>query len=308
MSSPTVDITGLALAGAANGGERVLARDESRYASGSHKEPSAHAVVAAAAAKGHDHVVVTSCGNYGRAMAVAARAAGLRCTVLLPAVGNDGGTGARRLGATTILFDGTYEEAHDETPQFAARLGAVDGNVDGPFAAAVLDGGGDVVAELHAELGTPPATFWVPVGNGTTLTAIGSRAAALGWPTVLHGVSCAGANPIATSWPGEYTPLAPEELVTTEVNLPLASWHSLHGPEAIATLRRTGGRAHGVSDDQMVAAARALALHQLHPTPGGAIALAGLLAHAASEPLGPGTHVVLVGGRDILDHSQEDNP
>lgn len=302
MARPTVDVTGLVTSA---GDIRVLIRDESRYTSGSHKEPSAHAVVAAAATGGYDHLVVTSCGNYGRAMAVAARDAGLRCTVLLPAVGNDGGTGARHLGATTVLFDGTYEEAHDHTPRLAAQLGAADGNVDGPFAAAVLAGSGAVVDEVHVELGTPPATFWVPVGNGTTLTAIGGRAAALDWPTVLHGVSCAGANPIATSWPGEYTPLPPEQLVTTNVNLPLASWHSLHGPEAMATMRRTGGRAHGVTDNQMIAAARALVDYRLHPTAAGAIALAGLLAHCACEALGPGTHVVLVGGRDILDESQE---
>lgn len=301
MSSPPVAAAATVDVSALFPGARVLARDESRYASGSHKQPSAHAVVAAALALGHDHVVVTSCGNYGRAMAVAARAAGLTCTVLLPAIGNDGGTGARVLGATTVVVDGTYEEAHEETTRFAARLGAVDGNVDGPFARAVLDGGGDVVDKLQRELGEPPATFWVPVGNGTTLTAIGRRAAVLGWPTILHGVSCAGANPVTTSWPGEYTPLTPEDLVTTSINLPLASWHSLHGPEAMAVLRQTGGEAHGVDDEAMVAAAAALAVHHLKPTPGGAVALAGLLAQAAREPLGPGNHVVLIGGRDILD-------
>ncbi|GIG87883.1 pyridoxal-phosphate dependent enzyme [Plantactinospora endophytica] len=305
MSSPrtsaaTVDISAL-LPGA-----RVLARDESRYASGSHKQPSAQAVAAHARALGYDHVVITSCGNYGRAMAVAARASGLECTVLMPSVGNDGGADIRRLGARTVIVEGTYEEVHDQTPRYAARLGAADGNVDGPFAAAVLSGAGDVVEALHHELDRPPATLWVPVGNGTTLAGIGRRARALGWPTVLHGVTCLDNNPVGTSWPGEYTPLIPHRLVTTAVNMPLASWHSLHGPEAMAVLREVGGQVHGVDDDAMVKAATVLADHHLYPTPGGAVALAGLLAHAAREPLGPGSHVVLLGGREAHDELQED--
>ncbi|GAA3776605.1 threonine synthase [Plantactinospora mayteni] len=300
VPAATVDVSALVP------GARVLVRDESRYVSGSHKQPSAHAVVARARALGYDHVVITSCGNYGRAMAVAARAGGLHCTVLMPSVGNDGGAGIRRLGAKTVLVDGTYEEVHDETPRYAARLGAADGNVDGPFAEAVLAGAGDVVEELDRELAAPPATLWVPVGNGTTLAGIGRRVQALGWPTVLHGVSCLGHNPVVTSWPGEYTPLTPERLVTTTVNMPLASWHSLHGPAAMAVLRETGGQAHGVDDDAMVKAAAILGDHDLRPTPGGAVAFAGLLAHAAGKPLGPGSHVVLLGGREAHDDLQED--
>ncbi|MGW4464800.1 pyridoxal-phosphate dependent enzyme [Micromonospora sp. NPDC004704] len=299
-TTATVDVSALVP------GARVLVRDESRYLSGSHKEPSAYAVVRHARALGYDHVVITSCGNYGRAMAVAAGAGGIRCTVLMPSVGNDGGAGIRRLGARTIVVDGTYEEVHDRTTEYAEELNAADGNVDGPFAAAVLAGAGDVVDALHRELDEPPATLWLPVGNGTTLTGIGRRAQALGWLAALHGVSCLGNNPIATSWPGDYAPITPERLVTTTVNMPLASWHSLHGREAMALVRDTDGEVHGVDDDAMVKAAAVLGDADLHPTPGGAVAFAGLLAYAARERLGPGNHVVLLGAREVDDHLQED--
>ncbi|MFI7617263.1 pyridoxal-phosphate dependent enzyme [Nonomuraea terrae] len=278
-------------------GARVLIKDETRYASGSHKEPAARAVVARAAADGYRHVVVATCGNYGRAMAMACRAAGMTCTIVLPEGWSDGGAWMRAAGAHVHLVPGSYEDAVDESRRVAAEEGAVDGNVDGPYADAVFEGHGVVVPALREALGEPPAALWVPVGNGTTTIAVHRRMRALGWSSVINGVCSAGNNPVVTSWPGEYRMLPPDAVTASDHNQPLVNWHALQGAEAMAAIADTGGAVFGVHDEQLIEARAALTPYGASPTAAGAAALAGLLARArAAGPLS-GTHVVLLSGR-----------
>ncbi|MDX2701276.1 pyridoxal-phosphate dependent enzyme [Streptomyces sp. PA03-6a] len=277
-------------------GTRVLIKDETRYASGSHKEPAARAVVERAAADGHHRIVIATCGNYGRAMAMACAAAGMACTVVLPEGWSDGGAFMRAAGADVHPVPGTYEDAVDASRRLALLDGSVDGNVDGPYVDAVLTGHGVVAHALHRELGEPPAALWIPVGNGTTIIAVHRQLRALGWSVPVHGVGSAANNPVVTSWPGEYRTLPPEGVVTTDHNQPLVNWHALQGPEAMAAVADSGGAVHGVDDDQLRAAAALLADRGARPTAAGSVALAGLLGHARTAALA-GTHVVLLSGR-----------
>ncbi|WP_331769689.1 pyridoxal-phosphate dependent enzyme (plasmid) [Embleya sp. NBC_00888] len=275
---------------------RVFLKDETRYASGSHKEPAARAVVARAVAEGHDRIVVGSCGSYGRAMATACAAAGLRSTVVLPAEWGDGGAAAATAGADIRLVHGGYEDAVDESHRLAHTLGALDGNVDGPCKDAILEGHGHVVHALHRELGGAPAALWIPVGNGTTIVAAHRQARLLAWPLALHAVGSPGNNPIVTSWPGPYRTLASHDVVTTEHNEPLVNWHALHGPDALTAIADSGGAAHAADDDELLAAQALLGRHGLHPTAAGSAALAGLLSHAKTTAVS-GNHIVLLTGR-----------
>ncbi|MEU4097209.1 pyridoxal-phosphate dependent enzyme [Streptomyces sp. NPDC026673] len=277
-------------------GTRVLIKDETRYASGSHKEPAARAVVRRAAADGHHRVVIATCGNYGRAMAMACASAGMACTVVLPEGWSDGGAFMRAAGADVHLVPGSYEDAVDASRRLALADGSVDGNVDGPYVDAVLAGHGVVAQALHQELGEPPAALWIPVGNGTTIIAVHRRLGDLGWSVPIHGVGSAANNPVVTSWPGAYRTLPPEDVVTTDHNQPLVNWHALQGPEAMAAVADSGGAVHGVDDDELRAAAALLAERGAHPTAAGSVALAGLLRHARTTELA-GTHVVLLSGR-----------
>ncbi|MDX3855196.1 pyridoxal-phosphate dependent enzyme [Streptomyces sp. AK02-01A] len=289
--TPLIDVSGLVP------GARILVKDETRYASGSHKEPAARAVVARAVADGHRHVTIATCGNYGRAMATACHVAGVECTVVLPAGWSDGGESMRAAGAQVHLVPGAYEDAVDESRRLARDKGWVDGNVDGPYVDAVLEGHGVVVSALRAELAEEPAALWIPVGNGTTVIAVRRRLRDLGWHTVINGVGSAGNNPVLTSWPGAYRTLPPEAVSTTDHNQPLVNWHALQGEEAMEAIAETGGAVHGVDDLQLCAARAALAPYGAHPTAAGAVALAGLLARAQDGGLAPGTHVVLLSGR-----------
>ncbi|GAA5108057.1 pyridoxal-phosphate dependent enzyme [Nocardia iowensis] len=277
-------------------GTQVLIKDETRYASGSHKEPAARAVVARAVSDGYRRVVIATCGNYGRAMAMACAAAGMACTVVLPTGWSDGGAFMRAAGADVHLVSGSYEDAVDESRRLARTDGWIDGNVDGPYVDAVFDGHGVVVHALRAALGEPPAALWIPVGNGTTIIAVHRQLRAVGWSVPIHGVGSAANNPVVTSWPGAYRMLPPDGVVTTDHNQPLVNWHALQGPEAMAAVADTAGAVHGADDEELLAARDLLVRHGARPTASGAVALAGLLGHARETPL-TGTHVVLLSGR-----------
>ncbi|MFB6953794.1 pyridoxal-phosphate dependent enzyme [Streptomyces niveus] len=274
---------------------RVLLKDETRYASGSHKEPAARAVVARAIADGHDRIVVGSCGSYGRAMATACAAAGLRCTVVLPAEWSDGGAVAATAGADIRYVQGGYEDAVEESHRVARAEGALDGNVDGPCTETIFEGHGHVVRSLHDELGGAAATLWVPVGNGTTIVAAHRQLRSLGWPVALHAVGSPGNNPIVTSWPGPYRTLPSHAVVTTEHNEPLVNWHALHGPDALTAITDSGGAVHAATDDELLAAQALLTGYGVQPTAAASAGLAGLLAHARTTPVSGNQIVVLTG-------------
>lgn len=290
LTTPLIPVDGLVP------GVRVFLKDESRYASGSHKEPAARAVAARAFAQGYDRIFVGSCGGYGRAMATACAAAGVRCTVVLPAEWGDGGAFATAAGADVEFVAGGYEDAVEESRRLAQASGAMDGNVDGPHKDVVIEGHGRVMDALHRELGAEPAALWVPVGNGTTIVAAHRRAGALGWPVAIHGVGSPGNNPILTSWPGPYRTLPSGSVVTTEHNEPLVNWHALHGPGALTALADSGGAVHAAEDDELLAARTVPARYGVRSTAAGSAGLAGLLTHAQSTRV-TGNHVVLLTGR-----------
>jgi threonine synthase len=289
--TPLIDVSGLVP------GATVYVKDETRYGSGSHKEPAARAVVARAMSEGHRHVVIASCGNYGRAMAMACHSAGVECTVVLPDGWSDGGEAMRGFGAQVHLVSGAYEDAVDESRRLASVEGWVDGNVDGPYVDAVLEGHGVVVSALREQLDVLPSVLWVPVGNGTTAIAVNRQLRALGWDTTINGVGSAGNNPVVTCWPGAYRALPPEDVTVTEYNQPLVNWHALQGDLAMEAIAGTGGVVYGADDEQLREAQALLAVYGAHPTAAGSVALAGLLATARSHGLTSGTHVVLLSGR-----------
>ncbi|MFK0251147.1 pyridoxal-phosphate dependent enzyme [Amycolatopsis azurea] len=277
-------------------GVRVFLADETHYPSGSHKEPAARAIVARAVAEGHDRVVVGSCGSYGRAMASACAAAGVRCTVVLPADWGDGGAFAAATGADVHFVPGGYEDAVDASHRLAVSEGAMDGNVDGPYKDVIFEGHGHVIDSLYHELGPAPASLWIPVGNGTTIVAAHRRLRALGWPVALHGVGSPGNNPIVTSWPGLYQVLPRDAVVTTEHNEPLVNWHALHGPDALAAIDASGGAVHAVADDELLAAQAMLARQGTVAGAAGSAALAGLVAYVRTGSV-RGDQIVLLSGR-----------
>ncbi|HET6919132.1 MAG TPA: pyridoxal-phosphate dependent enzyme [Jiangellaceae bacterium] len=138
-------------------GVRVLVKEEASDRSGSHKQRAADAMVAAALVDGFARVIVGSCGNYGIAVAAAGRAHGAAVTVVLPADAGDAIDRVRALGAEPVVIEDSYEAAVGASRALAARSGAADGNVDGPYEPCIDRALGaiafDVLAVVGARLG-----------------------------------------------------------------------------------------------------------------------------------------------------------
>jgi threonine synthase len=275
----------------------VLVLDLAANQSGSHKLRAATGIIAAAVRDGHRHVAAGSCGNYGLAVAIAARDAGIEATVTLPAGWGDEGATIRSLGARVEVVDGGYEDAVAASKRTTARDGSADANVDGPFAVSGTHALSGVVDDLANIVAQPPAVMWVPLGNGTTLAALHAGIARRGWRTVLIGVSSTGNNSILTSWPSTTQALLdPAAIHVTEANEPLVNWAALHGNEALDALHATRGAAIGVSDTALLAASDVLAAIGIPATPAGAAGVAGLMT-PGEHTKRSGLHVALVTGR-----------
>lgn len=135
----------------------------------------------------------------------------------------------------------------------------------------------------------------MPLGNGTTVTAVGGGILSRGWPTAVMGVSSAGNNSVVAAWPtGRHQPLPVEALRPSVANEPLVNVEALHGQAALAVLRATDGAALGVADAALLAAQALLRRHELRVSPAGAAGVAGLLRDAARGTVRRGRHVAVL--------------
>ena len=277
---------------------RVFVLDETGGGRRCHKQRAADAVALAAAEAGHQRVTAGSCGNYGAALAVAAARLGLAATIVVPASYGQADTHRMRdLGAQVIRSGDTYEDAVAASRRLAEGSGMADANIDGPFGAVAVAALGEIVTGLDAVPGGPPAGLWVPLGNGTTVTAVGAAIRRRGWTTRVFGVSSSGNNSILDSWPSrQHRPIPPTVLTPTATNEPLVNWDAMHGQRALDILHATAGGAVAVTDARLESARRALHRAGFTTSAAGAAGVAGLLLASAGTGLTGGSHVAVLTG------------
>lgn len=278
-------------------GVRLAVLDETGRGARCHKQRAADAAMAATARDGYQRVTVGSCGNYGWAVARAAAAAGLDVTVVVPAGFTVDTSRMAAAGARVMRRGRTYEDAVAASRALAARSGRVaDLNVDGPYAAVIARAHRGIVDTVAELVGEPPTALWTPMGNGTTLAAVGRAVLDRRWRTRLIGVTSAGNNSVLASWPHRrHRPLDPRSLTPTAVNEPLTNIDALHGQAALDVLHASTGTVLGLDDAALCAASRLAHRAGLHGSPAGAAAVAGVLA-AAAAGLSGGTHVAILTG------------
>jgi threonine synthase len=254
------------------GGGEVWICQQGSAPAGSHKERGAEVMAAAARRRGVPEMFLDSSGNAGIAVARAAAARGIRCTVLVPAT-----TPAIKLeriraaGGQLEVVPGDREATHAAAQQWRRRL---------PYAApffqpSFLAGTATLAWEIAEDIGTPLPDHWLlPAGNGPLLLGLSLGLAALvragriaGLPS-LHAVQLEGYAALAPDGPGEPRPGAP-----TAVGVAIAR------PPRRADMQRsiaaTGGDVTRVSEDEIAAARRELADHGWTADPTGATAFAG---------------------------------
>jgi threonine dehydratase len=232
-------------------------------------------------------VVAFSSGNHARGVAIAANRLGMPAVIVMPsdapAVKVEG---TRAEGAEIIFYD-RYRESREE---IAARLAAEGGATVVPSFddVDVVAGQGTVGLEILEQMPEPPNRIVIPCGGGGLASGI--------------ALACPDAEIVIVEpagWDDMQKSLEVGEIVPVGVDAPPTLCDALQTPRVspitFDILKERASAALSVSDAEVERAVRwAWDRHELTVEPGGAVALAALLAGKV-EPAN-GTVVVLSGG------------
>jgi len=232
-------------------------------------------------------VVAFSSGNHARGVAIAAGRLGIPAVIVMPAdaprVKVDG-TAAE--GAEIVFYDRRNESREEIAAKIADETGAT---VVPSFAdPMIVAGQGTTGLEITEQLGQPARRIVIPCGGGGLASGI-----ALGCPEAeIVIVEPEGWDDMGRSLElGEIVPVEPDapSTICDAIMTPRVS------PITFDILRDRHAKAVAVSDSEVEEAIRfAWARHRLVVEPGGAAALAAVLAGKVA--IEPGTVVVVSGG------------
>ena len=279
--------------GAALGLGELYLKVEGQNPTGSFKDRGMVLAVAKAAEEGARAIVCASTGNTSASAAAYGAAAGMDVVVVLPkgqiAVGKL--LQALMAGARVVAIDGNFDQAlgivralaeQDDHPMTLV-------NSVNPFR---LEGQKTAAFEICDDLGRAPDALAIPVGNAGNISAYWSgflEYAAAGLvdstPRML-GFQAAGAAPIVVGHRIEH----PETIATAIRIGDPASW-----TKAVEARDASGGRISAVTDDEIMAAYRALARFEgIFCEPASAASVAGVMKAAEAGELKRGDTIVCV--------------
>jgi len=253
-----------------------------------------------------DTVGCASTGNLASALAAGAAATGLRAVVLVPE-----DVEAARLAASAVYgpvlvgVRGGYDRANRLCVEIADRTGW--GFVNVNLRAYYGEGSKTVAFEIAEQRGWRlPGHVVVPMAGASLLTKVerGFRQLVdLGLveerPFAVHGAQPAGCAPVVQAWRAglaEPRPVKPATIVRS-----LAIGDPPDGPGALATIRRTGGRAEGPGDAEALESVRLLAETEglLTETAGGVVVAAARRLAAAGAFADGGPVVLILTGHGL---------
>lgn len=236
-------------------------------------------------------VVAFSSGNHAQGVAIAARRLGIKATIVMPSDAPQLKIdGTRAQGADVIFYDRRTESREAISASLAAETGAtlVPSFDDEHVIAGQGTVGLEILAQLAADGAPPPPLIAVPVGGGGLASGIALAcpharilgAEPEGWDDMARSLERGAIVPVAADAP----PTLCDALQTPRVS-----------PITLAILQQREARIVAVSDDEVAAAMRwAFVEHRLVVEPGGAAALAAMLAGKAIVE--EGMVIVLSGG------------
>lgn len=257
---------------------RVFLKYEGLNPTGSFKDRGMTMAISKAKEVGSKAVLCASTGNTSASAAAYAARAGMDCIVLVPAKSIALGKLAQSLihGAKVLAIDGSFDDAFRLAKEMTLRLPLTLVNSVNPYR---LQGQKTAAFEICDALeGHAPDFHCIPVGNAGNISAywMGYReyqegGHAEGRPKML-GFQAAGAAPIVR---GHVVP-DPQTIATAIKIGDPASWKL-----AVAAAHDSGGVIDEVTDEQILAAYRALAdTEGVFAEPGSAASVAGLIKYA----------------------------
>ena len=216
-------------------------------------------------------VVAFSSGNHAQGVAIAAKRLGMPATIVMPADAPRVKVAATRSHGADIVF---YDRRKEDREEIAGTIAEARGVVivpsfDDP---AIVAGQGTVGLEILEQLGRAPARVVVPTGGGGLASGI-----ALACPD--SEIICVEPE----AWDDMRRSLEGGAIVPVEQDAPDTICDALQTPRVspitFGILQARGATVLTVSDEEVRAAVRFVSeQHQLVVEPGGAAALAALLA------------------------------
>jgi threonine dehydratase len=229
-----------------------------------------------------------SAGNFGQALAWAARDAGVACTMFASRHASPLKLARMRaLGATLIQEGDDFDAAKDAARAYARDKG-IDFVEDGE-ALAITEGAGSIAVELANAVTLD--TLLVPLGNGALLAGVATWMKAVSPTTRVVGVVAEGAPNMMKALTGiqvDHTAAVNTIADGIGVRVPVSA--------AVEDLRALADDLVAVSEDAIIAAMRGLMAHVgLVIEPAGAVGLAAILS-ASHGTYGERVGTILCGG------------
>lgn len=232
-------------------------------------------------------VVAFSSGNHAQGVAIAAKRLGIPAVIVMPADAPKVKVEATRSHGAEIIFYDRKTESREEIAQSLAdeRGAVVVPSFDDP---AIVAGQGTAGLEILDQLPVTPRRIVIPCGGGGLASGI--------------ALACADAEIVIVEpagWDDMKRSLEGGKIVPVEANAPATLCDALQTPRVspitFGILRDRGATALSVTDDEVKEAIRfAWSEHGLTVEPGGAAALAALLA--GKVEIIEGTVAILSGG------------
>ncbi|NWF94788.1 MAG: pyridoxal-phosphate dependent enzyme [Candidatus Thorarchaeota archaeon] len=295
------------------GVEKLYLKFEGGNPTGTQKDRISLALAEKAKLEGFDSIATASCGNFGAAIAYAAKLWELKSHIFIPKDYHLPKDRVKRMldsGAEIHYEEGQYEDLVIRSSELCREYGWFNANpgVDGVKELSIREYA-EISMEIFRELRRAPDYVFVPVGNGTTLAGVYEGFKKLHEsgkiPLVprIVATSTRRGNPIVKSYKlksRRMIDLGRDEIRESRVNEPLTNWHSFDGQEALDAIYESGGFAEYASDTKMIEFARLLRQEEgLNVLPASASTLAVMNDLADSKVTVMGRFVAILTGRDF---------
>jgi len=267
--------------------------------SGSFKDRGMTVGVSMALQLNKKSVACASTGNTSASLAVYAAKAGIPAVVLLPAGKVAVGKVAQALmhGAKVISIRGNFDRALEMVHELCLTHGLYLLNSINPYR---LEGQKTIGFEAVDQLGGVPDRFVLPVGNAGNISAVYKGLLELrdlgliDRLPMMTGIQAAGSMPIVRAIRENLPEVVPEdnpETVATAIRIGAP----VNAEKALTAIRKTGGLAESVTDEEILAMQRDLARKEgIGVEPASAASVAGIRKLAESGRIDPSERIVCV--------------